>query len=109
MRERVADHISLELYPSVGFHGVCSLPDANADHGTLYAILREQSLQRDGAHEARRAEDTVFGGTPDGVAKRARANARAGAWGDRVGTVGRRAGATRELAVGLPGNVALRR
>ncbi len=68
MCERIAYHISLELYPSVGFHPCVCLLDAHPDYGTLYAIGCEESLDSDRLHEARWAEDAVFCNTPDRVA-----------------------------------------
>jgi len=68
--ERIAYHISLELYPRVGFHPLVGLLDANADYGTLYAIRRQKSLDGDRLYETCRPEDAVFCGTADRIANR---------------------------------------
>ncbi len=71
MCERIAYHISLELYPGVGLHPFVCLLNAHADYGTLYAIGNQQSLDRDRLYEAGRAEDAVFCGTSNRVTERA--------------------------------------
>ena len=70
MCKRIAYHISLELYPSMGFHPFVGLLDANSDYGTLYAIGRQKSLDGDRLYETCRPEDAVFCGTAYRIAQR---------------------------------------
>ena len=104
----IADHVVPELHPGVRVHPCLRLPDADAYDGTRYAIGEEQALERDGAHQARRAEDAVFGRpanrSPECVGSAA--NRFAGR-AVRLGGVGR-IGARRQLPRGASPNEYLR-
>lgn len=76
MGDRIAYHVPVQLDPCVGQHALLGLLDAHTDNGTPYAIGCEHAPERDCAHKACRAEETVLGRAADGGPERVRMLAR---------------------------------